>query len=152
MAFTVPTMPLEAVIYRWQLDDTLVVVGECPCNVAMGRRLAAETIDFVSEISEWVTQILVPAGTDVRDWLLTFTADLIEVVPGSGRVYQVQYVADLGLGFPNEHRCAACTRSTSLGPWPSPLPPVFGEPVEGVVQVGDRVVGRNRPTRATVRA
>jgi hypothetical protein len=50
-----------------------------------------------------------PKGTDVRDLtdVSAGGADAIEMPPGSGSLYAVQYVADEARGFPNEFRWAA---------------------------------------------
>lgn len=75
-------------------------------------------------------QLLLPAGTDVRDGSTGGEADIIEVPAGSGRWYSVMSVDDMGKGFPNEHRFALLHKIYErLNPilflganWPTPIP------------------------------
>jgi len=64
--------------------------------------------------------LLLPPGTDVRGPQDTVSHDLVEVPAGSGRLYWVVAVDDIGKGFLNEHRLAyllACE-----GSWVAPYP------------------------------
>jgi hypothetical protein len=59
-------------------------------------------------------------GTDIRDLNTATGYDIVEVPAGTGRLYLVEQVDDVGKGFLNEHRCA--TLSKGLFTWPSPIP------------------------------
>jgi hypothetical protein len=67
--------------------------------------------------------LLVPAGTDVRDKFNSSGADAIECPTGSGRFYLAVYVDDMGKGFANEHRGVVLQKvGNALGFWPTPIP------------------------------
>ena len=70
--------------------------------------------------------LLLPAGTDIRDSTnYSFTVDktdMVEVPAASGRIYVVEWVDDVGKGFPNEFRVAAIAKASGWGLWPSPIP------------------------------
>jgi len=74
--------------------------------------------------------LLLPAGTDIRDPYCGGVGDLVEVPEGTGRWYVVILVDDVGKGFDNEYRLAAITKVSSsvyvndfgFMIWPSPIP------------------------------
>jgi hypothetical protein len=66
-----------------------------------------------------------PPGTDVRDAKWGGADDIVEAPAGSGRMYTVAWVDDIGLGFVNEHRFAVLAGKPS---WPTPFPGGGGGP------------------------
>jgi hypothetical protein len=83
-------------------------ISLCPCNLAWGRRVTAMSTGGTGDAGVIVvtTQLLLPPLTDVRGPQDTVAADEVEVPAGSGRVYRVVAVDDIGKGFGNEHRVA----------------------------------------------
>lgn len=63
--------------------------------------------------------VMLPSATDIRPPNSAGGADKVEMPAGSGRFYQVQFVDDIGKGFPNEHRFAILAQ---MGVWPTPIP------------------------------
>jgi hypothetical protein len=69
-------------------------------------------------------QLLLPAGTDIRDWacwdgLAMDQPDVVEAPRGTGRYYTVIQVDDVAKGFPNEYRVAFIAKGAY---WPIPIP------------------------------
>jgi hypothetical protein len=73
---------------------------------------------------------LLPRGTDVRDIKDPAGADVCEIPANTGRFYDVVWVDDLGLGFPNEHRFAEVIGKI---PWPVPFPDSTITPPTGLL-------------------
>lgn len=133
MSFTVPEFPLDCNIWRnshrWKLDPPDV---ESECNLAYGRRVSSSANDALENNQAGVLMmLLLPPLTDIRDLKCAAVEDLVEVPAGSGRIYRVCDVDDIGKGFPNEHRCALIvgvsnTRAPFFVPagsdWPAPIP------------------------------
>jgi len=131
MAFTVPTFPLLCNIYTGPWSAKVLRVANVPCNLALGRR---QQNNFQLELTPFefgaCCNLLVGAGTDVRDRSCASGYDVIEVVPGSGRWYYVSMVDDVGKGFANEYRfvglgkvCDAWDPAEFPGEfWPTPIP------------------------------
>jgi hypothetical protein len=80
------------------------------------------------ELRWWAfsAELLLPAGTDVRDdftldpgLAVTNQPDFVEVPAGSGRWYTVVQVEDVAKGFPNEYRVAMIFKNKN---WPVPTP------------------------------
>jgi len=91
-------------------------------NLAWGKRVSAPAsggtgslgVVFVAPV------LLLPAHTDIRsDEKCATGDDFVEVPAGTGRIYVVIYVDDLGKGFSNEHRGALLT---AVSGWPQPIP------------------------------
>jgi hypothetical protein len=123
MSYTLPEFNLVANIHDgslWPAPESLRLSASC--NVAYGRRVVVVESSFPEGGLLVLACLLFPAGTDVRAAQGGAAADIVEVPPGSGRVYQVNGVFDFGQGFANEHRVAV---SLPFGDWPVPLPPVF---------------------------
>ncbi len=133
LAFTVPVFPLSCAIFTapWAASHLHRLVS--PCNLAPGRRVyllpvGEDAQDFIATVA---TILLLPAGTDVRDWSCGAPGpDSIECPAGSGRWYCVQSVDDAGKGFDNEHRVVLMskifevlngTNYPGLN-WPIPIP------------------------------
>ena len=66
-----------------------------------------------------------PTGTDIRDIKNGGLPDVVEVPAGTGRMYTVSWVDDIGAGFANEHRFAIL-KDTFV--WPLPFPSAGGGP------------------------
>lgn len=131
MPFSVPDFNLVVGIYTgpWA---TKVFRQFQDCNLAFGRR--TQTIIGGGTGSGlffgMVANLLLPAGTDVRDNGNASGYDCLEIPPGSGRWYQANCVDDVGKGFPNEYRlvtlgkiCQAADAIEFAGVfWPTPIP------------------------------
>jgi hypothetical protein len=133
MSFSLPDFNLICDVYTGPWLTRVLRVSPV-CNLAMGRRTAflTFTIDIVDATQGLSPNLLLPAGTDVRDVSCSGSgnADVIECPAGSGRWYQVVNVDDIGKGFGNEHRCASLVkiyegvdsvRFAGLF-WPTPIP------------------------------
>jgi hypothetical protein len=101
-------------------------------NVSLGRRVAIGTDTQSSRavlgtgvgIDLMIRIIMFPAHTDVRgpfQDLVGSQGDAVEVPAGSGAFYFAMDVADMGKGFPNEHRVMWACPSFLVG-LPTPLP------------------------------
>lgn len=132
MAFSVPTFPFKCDIFTGPANTRVLRVHDVDCNLAWGRRVSdGDVFGNQNEFSAYMT-LLLPAGTDVRDMKVGYQEDIVEVPTGSGRLYQVASVDDIGKGFPNEHRAAIImpgseaifgTASNWNGIfWPTPIP------------------------------
>lgn len=132
MAFSVPVMPIECDIYTGPYP-TRVFRATVPCNLAVGRRMPQPGLGLIEETGEGhgVMTLLVPAGTDLRDYSAgpPYVMDLVEVPRTTGRWYVVLGVDDYGKGFPNEHRFAWLAKAWDNGNplfagivWPTPIP------------------------------
>lgn len=132
MAFSVPDFNLTCNIYTGPWDVGLLRVVS-PCNLRMGRggiqAISSDAGSFLSYGNQ--PQLLLPAGTDIRDVSCSLVFDNVEVPAGSGRFYCVMLVDDVGKGFPNEFRCATIGKVFQgvLGSgsypglfWPAPIP------------------------------
>jgi hypothetical protein len=106
MSFSVPAFPLLCDIYTGPWLTRVLRVSAVPCNLGLGKRTLFYADDFYAAGSLVSTQLLLPAGTDVRSGLIAPANDMVEVPQGSNRWYQVQGVEDAGKGFGNEHRVA----------------------------------------------
>jgi len=131
MAFTLPEFNLVCNIHG-------VVAGvntfriDSPCNLALSKRVTNFSTAGAQSggMGGILPQLLLPAGTDIRDSSCGGSMDIVEVPAGSGRWYLVTMVDDIGKGFPNEHRYAHLFKTwgfTGNGsgltqPWPSPIP------------------------------
>jgi hypothetical protein len=94
------------------------------CNLAWGRRVGS-VLTAAGSLTQPASNLtlLLPAFTDIRDSLCSTGYDGVEVPAGSGRVYNVFLVDDLGKGFPNEHRGALLLKTVNgVLPWPTPIP------------------------------
>lgn len=132
MAFTLPEFNLTCNIWRNPLRfgiDPPDVTSEC--NLAYGRRTALPNALWPANEDGAVMQLLLPAGTDVRDLKCSNNLDGVEVPAGSGRLYLAIDVDDAGKGFDNEHRIAllvgvSSARTPFAVPagymWPAPIP------------------------------
>lgn len=93
------------------------------CQLTYGRRgnLAAQ---FYPALGGAVTpqgmSLLVPKLTDIRGGQDINGGDYVEVPAGTGRLYAVDFVDDVGKGFTNEYRDASIF--ALRGKWTPPYP------------------------------
>jgi hypothetical protein len=122
MGFSLPSFPLTVNIWRFGGGPGDPVDVIAAGNLAYGRRV-------MTQYWIWGVQdpphsavfacLLLPPFTDVQDAFNGVGPDTVEVPAGSGRLYLVDMVDDLGKGFANEHRFAMLSKT---GAWPSPIP------------------------------
>lgn len=130
MAYTLPTFNLSCNIYSWVAPPgPLVVVRLSPeCNLQMSRRVNTGyfTADSFYDGVRMQMYLLLPPLTDIRPSKCVGydspVADLVECPAGSGRIYQVVDVDDVGKGFSNEFRVASVYGTAQYGAWPTPIP------------------------------
>jgi len=121
MAFTIPDFPLNCAAWHAgggpPAPPDLLFMG----NLAYGKRAFTQYWDWAlsSNLPGIFTCLLCPALTDIRDFTDVAGLDHVEIPVGSGRLYRVEFVDDLGKGFPNEHRFAMLSK---IKPWPRPIP------------------------------
>lgn len=123
MAFTVPSFNLLCNIVEkltgyppWRLTNQ-------PCALVYGRRTNSAGTVATAGAAPIVQamNLLLPAHTDIRGPQgFVGSVDVVECPAGSGRIYQVAFVDDIGKGWPNEHRTA--TLIALHTPWPVPYP------------------------------
>lgn len=121
MAFTVPNFNLVCNIWRQTGGPPAPPDVVSDCNLAWGRRVSMASPNLTVATGQIIT-LLLPVGTDVRSEVCTTGADWVEVPAGSGRLYFVYGVDDIGKGFPNEHRFALLLPTDNFGPWTTPIP------------------------------
>jgi hypothetical protein len=131
MAFSVPDFNLLCDVYTgpW-VGKVLRIVG-LPCNLAFGRRVQTNYVTgFDGGGVAAVSNLLVPARSDVRDYSCVSGYDVFEVPSGTGRFYYSSAVDDVGRGFPNEYRIVILAKVAFNvnnaeypgGFWPTPIP------------------------------
>lgn len=123
MAYNPPSFNLTADIYDladWPSGSPRLTSISCQWR---GVGKAASIYNAVSVTSFSVpTEILFPAGTDVRSLFESATSsyDIIKLyMGGSFRPFRVLDVYDIGKGFTNEYRVAVVVK---LAPWTPPIP------------------------------
>lgn len=126
MAFVIPQFPLTCNVFTGGVISNPPRISPV-CNLAWGRRSTHNGMSAVSGPGAIpfpaMMDLLVPAGTDLRDKFNSSSWDAVECPAGSGRFYIVVYVDDIGKGFPNEHRCGVLQKvGNALGFWPTPVP------------------------------
>lgn len=120
MAYVIPTFPMVCNVCTGGIADPSNVRTQYDCNLAWGRRVTTCNEDVASAgLPQVIAYLLLPKGADVRDYSTSTGGDAVEVPAWSGRWYLVDYVDDVGGGFPNEHRFACLEK---LIPWPTPIP------------------------------
>jgi len=132
MAFTIPTFNLTCKIWAGPNPPSGAPRLSSVCNLAMGRRtMPSFPHEDTFVAPHMLAQLLLPAGTDIRDASCSpaTSGDVVEVPAGTGRYYYVLEVDDFGKGFPNEHRwallakaCAAYFAPFAGVDWPTPIP------------------------------
>jgi hypothetical protein len=120
--FELPKMPLDVEIWHSGSDPAtdppdVETVG----NLAWGKRTAVPSTGGTSDIGIplFTMTLLLPKLTDIRGDPFGNNSDTVGVPSGSGRLYLVAFVDDLGKGFDNEHRGAILQQ---ILPWPVPIP------------------------------
>lgn len=120
MAFRLPTFPLFCNIWRNGSGPPAIPDVVSECQLTPGRR---EITAFVTSSSPTDSPanmfILLPPATDIRDAKAPAGPDVCECPQGSGRLYDVAFVDDVGCGFDNEHRFAILA---GIPTWPVPFP------------------------------
>ena len=93
-----------------------------PCALVLGRRVNVVSTGGTGEpgVPLQAINLLLPPGTDIRGPQDTVVADIVECPAGSGRVYGVYFVDDIGKGHFNEHRTASLL--AIAGSWVAPYP------------------------------
>ena len=133
MSFVLPDFSLSVDIYTGPFVGRVLRLT-LNGNLAMGKRTALSVlpIDPADSTTGLSPQLLLPAGTDVRDVSCSGAglADIVDCPSGSGRWYIVTNVDDIGKGYSNEHRVASLlkiyeevdsVRYPGLH-WPTPIP------------------------------
>lgn len=121
MAFVLPTFNLTIGIWRGSVTPG---VGTPAVTVDAQLRAPNSGSTFYAPVLGGISTmvLLTPPGTDIRDAFTSgSSSDWVEVPLGSGRIYRVVIVDDIGKGFPNEHRYSVIYK-TSGYPWPVPIP------------------------------
>jgi hypothetical protein len=131
MAFTVPDFNLSCNIFTGPWIGKVFRLS-ADCNLAQGKRSMPVFVFENNAPQNYTTssQLLLPAGTDIRDASPGGEPDIVEVPAGSGRWYSCVTVDDFGKGFDNEHRFAILHKIwEQLNPvlfpganWPAPIP------------------------------
>jgi hypothetical protein len=121
ISYSQPTFNLTCNVWRHGVPTTDPPALSPRCNLAWGKRVNVASTGGTGFIGiPLVTmQLLLPKLTDVRGPQCPTGDDTIEVPAGSGRIYTVTFVDDIGKGFLNEHRCAILQQGTG---WPEPIP------------------------------
>lgn len=115
MSFVVPQMPLSCNI--WLHFQPGVSTYASPdvtisCNLTPGKRVFMNTDNLRIYSTDGRTvfgqcvELLLPKLGQISAGSPAKTPSVVEVVPGSQRMYWVVYVDDVGKGFANEHRMA----------------------------------------------
>jgi hypothetical protein len=131
MPFSVPNFNLTCDIFSAPWPVGAPRIAGVPCNLQFGRRLQSGigALGF-NDSGPILMSLLLPALTDIRALQCQALGDIVECPSGSGRVYLVLGVDDVGKGFPNEFRVAMMTAASefSVGSsftgllWPTPIP------------------------------
>ena len=129
MAYTLPTFNITCDICTWVAPPgPLVIRATVACNLQFSRRVSLP-FQYSVDVGDPAGQmwLLLPKLTDIRS-VLTFPigggskCDLVVAPSGSGRIYLVVTVDDVGKGFGNEFRCASLNATNLYGSWPTPIP------------------------------
>jgi hypothetical protein len=121
MAFTVPTFNLSANVWHAPNTPPSAPDATVACNLAFGRRTSSYQ-GLYSSTNEPIMSLLLNPSEDIRGPQCVAGADVVEVPAGSGRIYQIIGVDDIGKGFANEHRAALLVWTVAFGSWPTPIP------------------------------
>lgn len=132
MAYSIPTFDQTCNIFTGPWPTRVLRIADQECNLQYGRRVANYNDFPTGNDFSICMSLLLPALTDVRSTACGYIADSVECPAGSGRIYFVAGVDDVGKGFPNEYRIAVLiaaseprqgTGSEYLGLfWPTPIP------------------------------
>lgn len=115
-----PTLNLICNVWYNQFGHPLLgpppTLANVPCQLRVGELVGPSPPAAARQV--W---ICFAAGTDIaaNPRGLFPIGDLIELPAGTGRYYRVDWVEDVGRGFPNQYRVA---ESHQDPPWPVPTP------------------------------
>jgi len=131
MAYKIPIFPLTVNVWRFGSGPPVGPAIVSPCQLTPGRR-AIQPYQLAPAGTQVpaMEYLILPMGTDIRDFKAPAGPDLCEVPANSGRFYDVAFVDDIGAGFLNEHRFAMIT---GIPVWPLPYPrsanayPIFAQ-------------------------
>jgi hypothetical protein len=125
VSFQLPNFNLTCGIYT-SATNTLRLTSTC--NLAWGRRVQVATTGGTGETGVPLAclVLLLPPLTDIRTPTpaadpysgAPTIVDYVEVPLGSGRMYWVVFVDDIGKGFANEHRAAMLLQKQIPVPMP----------------------------------
>lgn len=103
MSYTTPAFNLVCNIWH-SPGNPLGAPSLSPgCNLQFALHTKAETASGLDYAAPY---LLLPKLTDIRGFWNSTLADVVEVPSGSGRLYNVRWVDDVGKGFANEYRIA----------------------------------------------
>jgi hypothetical protein len=132
MSFNLPTFNITCNIYTGPWSSKVLRISEQACNLQFGRRFARFNDFPIENESSQMMSLLLPPGTDIRSTAQGYSLDSVEVPSGSGRIYAVLSVDDVGKGFDNEFRVATIVQASEpkFGTgsdynglfWPTPMP------------------------------
>lgn len=123
MAFVLPTFPSVCDIYTWPYNYAAPPrLANVPCQLRAPNAALPQYTNGLFAVTNAI-MLLLPPKTDIRDTYATpiNAADSVVLPVGTTCRYLVLYVNDIARDFPNEHRYAIITK-TSSGPWPVPMP------------------------------
>lgn len=122
MPFRLPVFPLLCTIWRASAGIPPIgpPIGFSQCNLAQLRSSYQYPPGVPYPFG--TMRLLVPAGTDIRGAAGGTNGDVIDCPSGTGRIYSVLLVDDVGKGFLNEHRFAIIAPGLVPGSWPYPTP------------------------------
>lgn len=123
MAFVLPTFNLTCNIFTWPYNPSIPPrIADQECQLRAPNTSNFTTFTGLTAGGCGIT-LLLPPLVDIRDGEVApiNSRDIVECPAGSGRLYLVFYVDDIGKGFPNEHRYAMLAKSPGL-PWTAPIP------------------------------
>jgi len=126
--FRTPSFPLTCGIWRngHLHSNAPDVLSECSLTPGLLGSTAISLGVSQGQGDFGAMWLLLPPCTDIRDRAAPGGRDSCEVPIGSGRFYDVAWVDDIGLGYPNEHRFASVIKTVD---WPVPFPCAGGAPI-----------------------
>lgn len=120
MPFSVPNFNIPVNIWRQASGPPASPDVVEDANLAWGKRVSSYQ-GVISTPNEPVMTLLLPPGADIRGPQCSSGPDWVEAPAGSGRLYSVLGVDDIGKGFANEHRAAIIAWTDVFGSWPEPI-------------------------------
>lgn len=129
MAYNIPTFNLTCAIYTYVAPPGPLLIPRLTpaCNLQYARKVNAgiQEYSYGDPDIAGIMYLLLPLLTDVRPccvYNVLAQQDLVICPAGSGRIYSVLSVDDVGKGFPNEYRVAQMAQTSDWGAWPAPIP------------------------------
>src|SRR5205809_1328138 len=100
MAYKIPAFPTTMNIWRYGNAPPFAPDVVSAAQLTPGRRSITPYVGQPANVNvPAVMHALMPIGTDIRDGKAAAGPDTCEAPAGSGRMYNVQFVDDIGLGF-----------------------------------------------------